>query len=511
MMMGRIERMRKKLLTMSLAVALCMAGLTACGQTEEPATETTTEATTEAAADDTTEATASDSDSESSDKVVEGKKIETQLVTVTYDDKVWEYDEENATDTEDKTNLKFKIMDGEDVACQVEVYAGITDCLSFRDNLFEYGIDEKEYADGKVETTNVGGVECIKYESGTTRIFEGRDVAAGETVFVKATYDCDNENVQALIDGVEYKITDVGNTDYPWYWEGEPYDTDSTTNTVGDLTLTTNFQKMDEPFITHETFNQEIAVTDSKVYILENDYIRAYDLAETGLSFNAEYALDGKYSSMNSTDDGRIFLSSNGKDLIEWKDGETVTTYTGAKKEYDISPDGTWGVGYFVSPDDCEIINLSSDGTFTSSPVSFSDIKSISQVNLSNDKIFVCGSPSDESLDASSIVAVYNKDGSLNTILTISKDEESVGVGSITYVVDAPNGYFAMDGNMRTTPYWSKDGTYQGRLEDSDLFGTNYPWFSSSTYHNGSLYTVMTEQRADKSAKEVLVFQINGF
>lgn len=506
--------MRKNILTMSLALALCMAGFTACGKVEdkttEAETEAATEATTEAAADTTEAASAGDSDSDSS-ATVDGKKVETPLANVTYDDKIWTLDEENKTDTDEKTSLKFQIMDGEDIACQVEVYAGIVDCLSFRDNLFSYGIDEKEFAEGKVETTNIGGVDCIKYETGSTRIFTGRVEGAGETFTVKASYDCDNENVQALIDGIEYKVTDTGNTDYPWYWEGEPYSTDSASATVGDLTVTSNFLKMDEPFVTHETFNQEIAIANDKVYILENDYIRSYALAETGLAFDSEYALNAKYSSMNSTDDGRIFLSSNGKELIEWKDGEVVTTYSGLKKNYDISPDGTWGVGYFVSADECEIVSLNSDGTSTITPASFGEVKTINTVNVSNDKIFVCGSPSDEDSEASHIIAVYNKDGSFDKILTITKDEETVGVGSVTFVVDAPNGYFAMDGNMRTMPYWSKDGTYQGRLEDSDLFGTNYPWFSASTYHNGSLYTVMTEQRADKSAKEVLVFQVNGF
>ncbi|SEP54793.1 hypothetical protein SAMN02910369_00045 [Lachnospiraceae bacterium NE2001] len=509
--------MRKKILTMSLALALCMAGLTACGQTEEATTEATTEAVTEATteadngSDDTTEASAGDSDSDDSAASVDGKKVETPLANVTYDDKIWTLDEENKTETDEKTSLKFQILDGDDIACQVEVYAGLTDCYQFRENLYDYGFDQKEYADGKVETTNIGGAECVMYETGSTRIFTGRDVGAGESFTVKASYDCDNENVQALIDGIEFKITDVGNTDYPWYWEGEPFSVDSASATVGDLSLTANQLKMDDPFVTHETFNQEIAVTDDKIYILENDYIRSYTLAETGLVFDSEYDLGAKYSSMNGTDDGRIFLSQNGRELIEWKDGEIVTTYADCKKDYDISPDGTWGVGYFVSGDECEIVTLNGDGTSSSTPASFAEIKTINHLNVSNDKIFVCGSPSDEDSEATHIVGVYNKDGSLDTILTISKDEENVGVGSVTFVADTANGYFAMDGNMRTMPYWSKDGTYQGRLEDSDLFGTNYPWFSASAYHNGSLYTVMTEKRADQSATEVICFQVNGF
>ena len=30
---------------------------------------------------------------------------------------------------------------------------------------------------------------------------------------------------------------------------------------------------------------------------------------------------------------------------------------------------------------------------------------------------------------------------------------------------------------MREVVLWTKDGTYIGAAEDSDLFGTSYPWF----------------------------------
>ena len=78
-----------------------MAGFTACGKVEdkttEAETEAATEATTEAAADTTEAASAGDSDSDSS-ATVDGKKVETPLANVTYDDKIWTLDEENKTD-----------------------------------------------------------------------------------------------------------------------------------------------------------------------------------------------------------------------------------------------------------------------------------------------------------------------------------------------------------------------------------------------------------------------------
>ena len=69
-----------------------------------------------------------------------------------------------------------------------------------------------------------------------------------------------------------------------------------------------------------------------------------------------------------------------------------------------------------------------------------------------------------------------------------------------------------MDVNMRTIFFWDTTGNYIGTLEDSDLFGTNYPWFANTVVTpDGTIFTVMTEERSDKSAKEVLIYQISGF
>ena len=57
-----------------------------------------------------------------------------------------------------------------------------------------------------------------------------------------------------------------------------------------------------------------------------------------------------------------------------------------------------------------------------------------------------------------------------------------------------------------------KDGNYVGAVKDKDLFSTKYPWFCDSVLTpQGSIFTVITDERQDKSADEVVVFQLNGF
>ena len=55
-------------------------------------------------------------------------------------------------------------------------------------------------------------------------------------------------------------------------------------------------------------------------------------------------------------------------------------------------------------------------------------------------------------------------------------------------------------------------GEVIGKLEDSDLFGTYYPWLASTCIDDeGNFVTVLTEDRDDESAKECIAFTMKGF
>ena len=85
-------------------------------------------------------------------------------------------------------------------------------------------------------------------------------------------------------------------------------------------------------------------------------------------------------------------------------------------------------------------------------------------------------------------------------------------MGSVTFVTETANGYLALDGNMREVVLWTKDGAYIGEADDSDLFGTSYPWFCGGTkLADGSILAIMTEDRADESAMELVAFKLSGF
>ena len=128
------------------------------------------------------------------------------------------------------------------------------------------------------------------------------------------------------------------------------------------------------------------------------------------------------------------------------------------------------------------------------------------QLCVDENNIYVCANAADESGHK---VFIYNKDGKLQKTLC---DAEGEGLGSVTYVTQTSNGYIAFDGNMRDVLFWDNSGKFIAEISDGDIFSTNYPWFCDATVlSDGSIFTIMTDKREDKSATELVAFVVKGF
>ena len=206
---------------------------------------------------------------------------------------------------------------------------------------------------------------------------------------------------------------------------------------------------------------------------------------------------------MTATDDGALWLSGFMNDVIVLKDGDVIATY----QELDdvvMHPSGTWGLNYFTE-NTCQKVTFAGD-TYTTQDMIFEELDSIVYMTISDDTIFVCGYAADESGHKA---FVYDTQGALKATLC---DEDGEGLGSITYITKTQNGYLGFDGNMRTVVLWDAQGNWVAEAEDGELFETNYPWFCSTTMlDDGSLLTVMTDERADRSATELIAFRVSGF
>ena len=132
---------------------------------------------------------------------------------------------------------------------------------------------------------------------------------------------------------------------------------------------------------------------------------------------------------------------------------------------------------------------------------------SISHLCIDSNYILASGSSKE---DSDHYLFVYDYSGNLQ--LQLGGEPDGWGLGSITYAVSTANGFLALDGNMREVVLWDKEGTWLGAIDDGDLFGTSYPWIAAADMaEDGSILIVMSEERADESADEVLIFKLSGF
>ena len=382
------------------------------------------------------------------------------------------------------------------------------DPYTFRDYLTSYGFDEYEYeVNHAYDFTGVGGIDCLEQEgtywgSPCLRYFN-RVEGAGATVFLEIVGEYEDERVDKLLSGLTIRLENTGNEDGPWYWEGEPFSAQPHSAMVGTYTLSSQWLPITDCIITKETFNHAAAVIGNQAFLLVGGALKRYDYDGTSLAFAEDIALDAEYEIISADTAGTIWLSDFMEPLISWKDGAKTASYEGPDYMA-MHPSGTWGVSWFSSAE-CEKVTLSG-GAVATMPIVFKEVDIISHLLVDENHIYVSGSSVS---DGKHRVFVYDTAGNLQLTLA---DSDGGSLGSVTFVTETANGYLALDGNMREVVLWTKDGTYIGVADDSDLFGTSYPWFCGGTkLADGSILAIMTEDRADESAMELVAFKLSGF
>ena len=446
----------------------------------------------------------------SSGKPGEAKEIKTTLFTIAYDDSVWNNIEDDLSNDEDYCFANLQILDPDDseyYLIDAEIEVSLEDPYDFREDLVYYGFNQYEYKVNEAyDTVTIGGIDLLKYDDGEdTLIYFNRIEGAGATVCIEFdAVDITDGRIADLLKGLTFTLEDVGNEDGPWEWEGEAFSTDDHSVTAGAFTVSSKFIPFEEYISTFETFNHSIAAVGDTVYVLVDGEIRQCHYDGTELVFAQVITLpEDDYEIMNATADGSLWLSGSMNDIIRLKDGAVVNTYEDIDN-LAMHPSGAWGVDYFVS-NECNVVTFSGD-TYSEEPVIFQEVDTIMHMCVDENNIYVCASAAD---DSGHKVFIYNKDGVLQKTLC---DAEGEGLGSITFVTQTANGFIGFDGNMRDVILWDNNGTFIAEISDSDLFDTNYPWFCASTVlSDGSILTLMTEEREDESATEVIVFQIKGF
>ena len=435
--------------------------------------------------------------------------IEASLFTVEFDGE-WINIEDEFEDDEDYCVAVLQILDPEDeeyYLIEAKIKAEIEEPYDFREDLVYYGFNQYEYkVNNAYETVKVGGVDLLKYDDGDdTLVYFNRVENANANVYVEFdAVDINDSRIDALIEGITFNLEDIGNVDGPWEWDGERFYADDTSVNAGTFTLSTEFVPFEAPVTTFETFDHSVAAIGDRVYVLVDGELSECHYDGATLAFVNKIELpEDDYDRIEATADGTLWVSGSMNDIICIKDGQTVAAYEDIDN-LAIHPSGAWGVNFFTS-NECAIVTFNGS-TYSSTPVTFKEADTIMHLCVDENNIYVCASAAD---DSGHKVFIYNKDGVLQKTLC---DAEGEGLGSVTFVTQTANGYIGFDGNMRDVLLWDNSGAFIAEISDSDLFATNYPWFcDSAVLDDGSIITIMTDEREDRSATEVVAFIVKGF
>ena len=435
--------------------------------------------------------------------------IEASFFTVNPSDG-WINIEDDFKNEEEYSKAVLQVLDPEDeeyYIVEATISVEIDEPYDFREDLVYYGFNQYEYKENKAyETVNIGGVDLLKYDDGDdTLVYFNRVEEANASVYVEfdAT-DINDSHIDALLQGITFNLEDIDNIDGPWEWEGEAFHADDASIAAGTFTVTSTFVPFEAPITTFETFDHSVAAIGDRVYVLVDGELRECHYDGTVLAFVQVIDLpEDDYERIEATSDGTLWVSGGLNDILCIKGGSIVATYEDIDN-LAIHPSGAWGVNYFTS-NECAIVTFS-ENTYTSTPVTFKEADTIMQLCIDENNIYVCANAAD---DSGHKVFIYSKDGVLQKTLCNAEGE---GLGSVTFVTQTANGYIAFDGNMRDVLLWDNNGTFIAEISDGDLFSTNYPWFCDSTVlDDGSIITIMTDEREDKSATELVAFIIKGF
>lgn len=437
-----------------------------------------------------------------------GELLETDFWSLRYDPEIWAFDEEeDAWFSDDYAEATLYIMDPEDpdyYLIAFEIVASIEDHHDFRSDLVWNGFDMYEYAvNDAYDKVNVGGVDflCSGDEDGETYLMRLESESA--TLSIDIDGDPTDPAVKDVLSSIKFTLEDAGNVDAPWPWDGEIYTLEDGERMIGTYTLHSEQIMVDQPIVTMETFDHNVAVSGDLVYIIHDDIICEYSFDGSSLSYVRDIDLGDEYDYVDVATDGTFWFSGFMSPLVNWDGNAKLASYDDME-DVAIHPSGSWGISWFYGN---EVEKITINGASVSrEAMVFEEVDSISQLII-DDKgnIFVAGSD----VDYDHYVFVYDYDGNLKCKLT---DEDGEGLGSVTFACQTGNGYLVMDGNMRWVLLYDLDGNYIGHCWDDEIFGTGYPWFcDAQMLDDGSILCVMTDERPDESADELIVFRLSGF
>ncbi len=288
--------------------------------------------------------------------------------------------------------------------------------------------------------------------------------------------------------------------------QGEPFVGEDGSVMAGSYTIDAEWIAFSDPYVVESIFDVYLAVSGESVYVLADEAVQEYRLADGMLVFEKDLPLDGEYDRICVDKDGILYVSGFMENFVAFEGDTQIFSHKGPDKVA-MHPSGDWGISWFYGVD-VKKLTLG-DGTIQYEDMSFSELDSINQLFINEEHIFATGTAV---ATENTTIFVYDLNGNLQLTLGGTEFGEPDSLGSITAIVETANGFMALDGNMRNVCLWKSDGSFVAAVDVKELLSTSYPWLSTAVLMpDGSILTGLTQKREDKSAEELLVYRLSGF
>ena len=435
----------------------------------------------------------------------------------------WEQDEFSTYDWDTYYSVQYNLNDDDGWSVSdVQVEASNEEVAGYRieiDSLLEAAKAEGRES---LDTLTIDGITFTGTVTGdywTTGTYLARIPEASMTLTITISDPEEIEGVlPAILDSIHFTfpIPDPPLSDPPMPEDGVPYHPIASTATIGDATIAAQWLAADPSLLCTDNYSNGLAAVGDTVYVLIDNKLHVFSRSGSQLlAADAPVILDDSYALLSAALDGIVYITDGYNNSIAYLDGKM--------DELDLEsylvmhPSGQWGLAYWSSSD-VNKITVTADGLATKKWVltDLSDdtarqgrFSSVYYIGITQTNIFVAGT--DVSNDSATIIAMYDFDGNeLATFGSASWADDSY-FGSVVGVVQTDHSLLVMDGFYQDFKLFSLDGTFLGIVDCDDLLGTADPWPIALVTSDSGALVMLSQEREDQSATELLVFEITGF
>lgn len=431
--------------------------------------------------------------------------LETQLFSVEFSDE-WTYKPDRVADREAHAYAALFIDDPNSSShiAEVDVTCDVNSAADFAQEMSYAQLDVRAaLAENPYPVRTIGGVDFWTGEKGRSVNYYG--YIPEKNAFIQvAVYG--GEKAQAYTDALLEKLTftfkDYEGQVLPWYWDGTPYAIAECSSLVNGHVVTAKMLPIDavEPCYTVSECKMDVA--GDAFYILADKKLKKYVRSGDALAFDCEIELPFEARTIAANGEGNVYLSGFGKKLTLLAGGAPITV-SGDTEDVAVHPSKTWGVSYFSSKPLKKVDLL----TGTVAELGLTGFKSIKKVHVTQNCLIVDGSLEDGTACARFYDFDLNLKGQLDKTNTTTKS-----YGGASAVAETANGFMVFDLNGRKVYFLDTDLNVVSAAGEKDILGTGSAWPSSAiAVEDGTVYLLAPDTRPDRTASEVVVFQLSGY